>query len=46
VVFVRAGEDVPHSYALGESLKAHLLEGHGTTVDAVYWKFRTGPCET
>ncbi len=46
VVFVRAGEDVPHSYALGESLKAHLLEGHGRTVDAVYWKFRPGPCET
>ena len=43
VVFVRAREEIPQSHALGESLKAHLREGHGHTVDAVYWKFRAAP---
>ena len=40
VVFVRAAEEVPQSYTLGESLKAHLEDSRGCNVDAVYWKFR------
>ena len=40
VVFVRASTEVPQSFALGESLKAHLKDAHERTVDAVYWKFR------
>ena len=40
VVFVRADREIPQSYALGETLKAHLKEAHDRTVDAVYWKFR------
>ncbi len=43
IVFVGATREVPQSYALGDALKAHLKSGHGKTVDAVYWKFRTGP---
>jgi zinc transporter 9 len=43
IVFVRATREVPQSFALGEALKSHLKDGHGKTVDAVYWKFRTGP---
>ena len=42
VVFVRADREVPQSYALGETLKAHLKDAHDRTVDAVYWKFRAG----
>jgi zinc transporter 9 len=42
VVFVRAKAEVPHSYDLGQALKAHLDAAHGRTVDAVYWKFRAG----
>ena len=40
VVFVRAAAEVPGSFALGEALKAHIQDGIGKTVDAVYWKFR------
>jgi solute carrier family 30 (zinc transporter), member 9 len=43
IVFVRATREVPQSFTLGEALKSHLKDGHGKTVDAVYWKFRTGP---
>ena len=43
IVFVRAEKEVPQSFALGESLKAHLKERHNRTADAVYWKFRTAP---
>ena len=43
VVFVHARDDVPRSHALGQALKAHLEAGHGHAIEAVYWKFRTGP---
>ena len=39
-MFVRADHEVPQSFALGETLKAHLKCHHDRTVDAVYWKFR------
>jgi solute carrier family 30 (zinc transporter), member 9 len=42
IVFVRATREVPQSFALGGALRAHLKDVHGKTVDAVYWKFRTG----
>jgi len=43
VVFVHASAEIPRSFALGESLKAHLREGHRRTAVAVYWKFRAEP---
>jgi len=43
IVFVRAAQEVPQSFALGETLKSHLKDSHDKTADAVYWKFRTGP---
>src|SRR5438046_6823836 len=42
VMFVRATHSVPQSFALGESLKAHLHDSRKWSVDAVYWTFRTG----
>jgi solute carrier family 30 (zinc transporter), member 9 len=42
IMFVRAAHEVPESFALGETLKSSMKSGHGKTVDAVYWKFRTG----
>ena len=42
VMFVRATDSVPQSFALGESLKAYLHDSRKWRVDAVYWKFRTG----
>ncbi len=42
IMFVRAAHEVPESFALGEKLKSSMKSGHGKTVDAVYWKFRTG----
>jgi zinc transporter 9 len=38
VVFVRAAEEVPHSFAVGEALKVHM-QPRGKIIDAVYWKF-------
>jgi zinc transporter 9 len=43
VVFIRADDEIPRSFALGETLKAYLKDHHDRTVDAVYWKFRTAP---
>jgi len=42
IVFVRAQHEVRDSFAHGEALKAQLATA-GKTVDAVYWKFATGP---
>lgn len=52
VVFVRAlpGStrpfDTADSYALGETLKAHVLAGDGKTIDEVYWKFALAPARS
>ena len=43
VVFVHARDDVPRSDALGRALKAHLEADRSHAIEAVYWKFRTGP---
>lgn len=43
IVFLRVAREVPGSFALGEALKAHLKTAANKRVDAVYWKFRTGP---
>jgi len=43
VVFVRASHEIGQSFALGEALKSSMKSAHRKTVDAVYWKFRTGP---
>jgi zinc transporter 9 len=43
VMFIRADHEVPRSFALGETLKAHLKSQHDRTIDAVYWKFRAVP---
>jgi zinc transporter 9 len=43
VMFIRADHEVPRSFALGETLKAHLKSHHDRTIDAVYWKFRVVP---
>jgi zinc transporter 9 len=49
VVFVRAlpGStrpfDTSDSYALGETLKAHMVANAGKTIDEVYWKFALAP---
>ena len=43
VVFVRADDEVPKSFVVGELLKSYLKVSHGRTVDAVYWKFRARP---
>ena len=43
VMFIRADHEVPRSFALGETLKAHLKNHHDRTIDAVYWKFRAVP---
>ncbi len=42
VVFVRARHEVRDSFTVGEALKAQLATA-GKTIDAVYWKFATGP---
>ncbi len=42
IVFVRAEHEVRDSFAVGDALKAQLA-AIGKTVDAVYWKFATGP---
>lgn len=39
IVFVRADNPVPESYAVGEALKAHLRQALGKAANAVYWKF-------
>jgi zinc transporter 9 len=40
VLFVRATDEVPDSYAVGEALKLHLRQ-RDKIIDAVYWKFRS-----
>ena len=42
IVFVRAEHEVRDSFVVGDALKAQLAAS-GKTVDAVYWKFATGP---
>ena len=39
LIFVRAENAVPESYAMGEALKAHLRQSLGKAAHAVYWKF-------
>jgi len=39
VVFVRADNDVPASFEVGEALKEHLKTAFDKVASAVYWKF-------
>lgn len=42
IVFVQAPNSVTDSFALGQAIKAHAAAALQKTVDAVYWKFRSG----